>query len=128
GTSRNLSAASGTCPIGNEQGIQVTVKCSSPLTPPPQNVPTINGCDVTRGETGRFILTVTGTNLQVGGKLKVGGQEPKKVKPGAVSGGVTTSLTAIGRFCGNLPGPITFTNLDGTTSQPFNCTKTCATQ
>src|SRR5262249_52382652 len=79
GTSRNLSAASGTCQIGNEQGIQVTVKCSAPLTPP-QAGPTVTSCDVSRNDVGAFILTVTATNAGDGSTLTVGGQAPRKLK------------------------------------------------
>jgi hypothetical protein len=126
-TSRNLSAPSGTCPLGNEQGIQVTVKCTAAVTPP-QNLPSISKCSVTRTASGKFVLTITGSNFVPGGKLLVSNVEPKKVKPGAVVGGVTDTLTAIGKFCANLPGIVTYTNPDGHTSPNFNCQETCATQ
>jgi len=127
GVSRNLSAASGTCPIGNEQGIQVTVKCAAP-PPPVVTEPTITNCDVTRGETGKFVLTITGTNIKDQSTVTVNNVQPKKVKFGPIVGGVTTTVTAIGKFCGNLPGPIVITSPDGSKSQPFQCNKTCATQ
>jgi hypothetical protein len=34
-------------------------------------------------------------------------------------------MTAIGKFCAGLPGDIVITNIDGTKSAAFNCTKTC---
>src|SRR5215475_6613915 len=59
GTSRNLTAASGTCPIGNEQGIQVTVKCNA-ATSSTSSDPQVLGCDVNRSDTGKFTLVITG--------------------------------------------------------------------
>src|SRR5262249_59954558 len=52
GTSRNLSAASGTCPIGNEQGIQVTVKYAAATTTTSNN-PVSQSCDVSRDDSAR---------------------------------------------------------------------------
>jgi hypothetical protein len=83
---------------------------------------------VTRNSAGAFILSLTGTNIVPGGQLFVGGVSPKKVQFGAVQGGVTTSITAKGKFCANLPGPITYTNPDGTVSAALQCNATCATQ
>jgi len=127
GTSRNLSAASGTCPLGNEQGIQVTVKCSAPPPPPPQNIPLITACSVNRSASGKFILTVTGNNF-IGTTFTIGGLSPKKVKLQVQVGSVFTQATIIGGFCGGLPGPILATNADGTKSALFQCNATCATQ
>jgi len=125
GTSRNLSAASGTCPIGNEQGIQVTVKCTAATTTT-ANLPTITGCDINRPDTGKISLIISGTNFAQGAAVSVGGLSPKKVKFSNLStGGTFTTMTAIGKFCGGLPGDLIVTNPDGTRSAAFNCTKTC---
>ena len=90
-------------------------------------MPTVTACDVTRNANGKFLLTITGS-FPDQSKVTVGGQEPKKLKFGPVVGGVTTTVTAIGKFCGNLPGPIVITSPAGVASQPFQCNKTCATQ
>jgi hypothetical protein len=130
GTSRNLTAPSGTCPIGNEQGIQVTVKCqvAAPLcTLAP---PTVVSCDVTRSSSGKFILTVVGTGVQDGATVTISGGMGRKVKQSG------NTFTIIGGFCSLLPGPIVITNPKGTgsqancptASQPLQCNKTCATQ
>jgi len=124
GTSRNLSAASGTCPIGNEQGIQVTVKCNA-ATSTTANDPTLASCSVAREDSGRFVLTLVGANLSANGGVTVSGVAPKKLKFGTLdTGGTTTTVRAIGKFCGNLPGTIVFTNPDGK-SASLQCNQTC---
>jgi hypothetical protein len=125
GTSRNLSAASGTCPIGNEQGIQVTVKCQAATTTT-ANLPTITACDISHGDTGKISLIITGTNFSANATVTIGGLTPKKLKLNNLqTGGTFTTMTAIGKFCNGLPGNIIVTNADGTPSAAFNCTKTC---
>jgi hypothetical protein len=67
-------------------------------------------------------------NIPVESTVLVGGVEPKKVKFVNPTGGVTTTVTAKGKFCAQLPGPIVIKTPAGVTSQPFQCNKTCATQ
>jgi len=125
GTSRNLSAASGTCPIGNEQGIQVTVKCAAATTTT-ANLPVVQGCDVTRNDAGAMILTVSGLNFSDGATLTVSGITPKKLKlSGLQTGGTFSTITAKGKFCNGLPGDLVVTNSNGDKSAAFTCTKTC---
>jgi hypothetical protein len=124
-TSRNLSAPSGTCPLGNEQGIQVTFKCTAATTTTANN-PEIDSCSVTRDSSGRFLLNIVGKNLDPNGGLTVAGVAPKKLKfPGLQSGSTATNAVAIGKFCAHLPGDLVWTNGDGTKSAPFTCNQTC---
>jgi hypothetical protein len=125
GTSRNLSAASGTCPIGNEQGIQVTVKCAAATTTT-ANLPNITGCDISRSDTGKVSLIISGNNFSQNASVLIGGLTPKKVKLSDLqTGGTFNTMSVVGRFCAGLPGNIVMTNSDGSKSAPFNCTKTC---
>jgi hypothetical protein len=135
GTSRNLTAlptgAPAGCPIGNEQGVQVTFTCVKPPSPPPQppppTPPSVTGCEIQRTDAGGFLLVVTGDNIKQGATITIGGQQISKVKfkgetqPGS---GVFTRLVLKG-FCGALPGAIVIKNPDGGTSQPFSCNLRC---
>ncbi|HKY05657.1 MAG TPA: hypothetical protein VJQ56_12245, partial [Blastocatellia bacterium] len=76
GTSRNLTSlpdgAPDGCPLGNEQGVEVTVSCRSAAPPTPTDGPitptsaVINGCKVTRSATGKFSLAITGRGFKPG--------------------------------------------------------------
>jgi len=101
------------------------VKCTAATTTT-ANLPTITGCDINRPDTGKISLIISGTNFAQGAAVSVGGLSPKKVKFSNLStGGTFTTMTAIGKFCGGLPGDLIVTNPDGTKSAAFNCTKTC---
>ena len=137
GISRNLTTlpagAPAGCPLGNEQGIQVTFTCSSSTTPGPQPTPDIavvTGCKLDRAESGAFFLDVTGTNIKQGAAITVGGVVPKKIKVLEVAPGTTnpTKLRLKKKICGGLPGNVIITNPGGTASQPFNCTERCPAQ
>jgi hypothetical protein len=139
GTSRNLTAAvpgaPAGCPLGNEQGFQVTFTCASSTTPTPQPTPDIavvTSCRLDRQETGQFFLDVTGTNIKEGATATVGGVSPKKIKVVEVAPGTTnpTKLRLVKKICGGLPGNVIITNPgpNGAPSQPFNCTERCPAQ
>jgi hypothetical protein len=143
GTSRNLAAAvtgqPAGCPLGNEQGIQVTFTCNSitqvPCTPGTPGCPTIpialvTSCKLDRQETGQFFLDVTGTSIKEGATATVGGVTPKKIKVIEVEPGTTnpTKLRLVKKVCNGLPGNVIITNPGAPASQPFNCTERCPAQ
>jgi hypothetical protein len=139
GTSRNLTAAvagaPAGCPLGNEQGIQVTFTCASSTTPGGGGTPDIavvTGCRLDRRETGQFFLDITGTNIKQGATATVGGVTPKKIKVVEVAPGTQnpTKLRLVKKICGGLPGNVIITNPgpNGAPSQPFNCTERCPAQ
>jgi len=139
GRSRNLATAvagaPAGCPLGNEQGFQVTFTCASSTTPTPGGTPDIavvTGCKLDRQTNGTFFLDVTGTNIKAGATATVGGIAPKKIKVVEVAPGTTnpTKLRLIKKICGGLPGNVIITNPGptGQPSQPFNCTERCPAQ
>jgi len=137
GTSRNLTTAvagaPAGCPLGNEQGVQVTFTCSSSTGPGPGPAPevaVVTGCHLDRQETGQFFLDVTGTGIKAGATATVGGVTPKKIKVIEVAPGTTnpTKLRLVKKVCNGLPGNVVITNPGAAASQPFNCTERCATQ
>jgi hypothetical protein len=143
GTSRNLTTLpAGTpagCPLGNEQGVQVTFTCASntvtPCTPgtPGCNTPPIavvTSCKLDRKETGQFFLDVTGNFIKEGATATVGGVTPKKITVVEVEPGTTnpTKLRLVKKVCGGLPGNVIITNIGAAPSQPFNCTERCPAQ
>jgi hypothetical protein len=140
GTSRNLTAAvagaPAGCPLGNEQGVQVTFTCSSSTTPggdtPPTEIAVVTGCKLDRQDTGQFFLDVTTTGAKQGATATVGGVTPKKIKVVAVQPGTTnpTTLRLVKKVCNGLPGNVIITNPgpNGAPSQPFNCTERCPAQ
>jgi hypothetical protein len=132
GTSRNLAqlpeGIEPTCPLGNEQGIQVTVNCE----PPPQQVaPTIiavvNGCLLTRSPAGKETLTVTGSNIQQNASVTVSQGTAKSVtfSQFVSSSNTYNEVLLKGAVCKLLPGPIVITNPQQPASIPFQCNKTC---
>jgi hypothetical protein len=135
GTSRNLTTlpagSPAGCPLGNEQGIQVTFKCNAPgvpTNPPaPLDIAVVTGCKLDRQDNGSFTLDVTGNRIKAGATVTVGGQAPKKIKVVDVEPGTTnpTKLRLIKRLCGNLPGAIVITNPGAAASAPFLCTERC---
>jgi hypothetical protein len=138
GTSRNLTSlpagAPAGCPLGNEQGIQVTFTCNSTNTPPPPvdsggDIAVLTNCKVNRGDNGAFTLTVTGSNIKLNATVTVGGVTPKKVKFKDLQSANNTfnKLTLKGRFCTGLPGAIIVTNPGQRASAPLQCAERCAT-
>lgn len=138
GTSRNLTAlpanAPAGCPLGNEQGIPVTFKCRSTGSggSPGDGTGTastavISGCRVDRDDSGSFSLSIFGKGIREGATVTVGGVTPKKVKlkDRDPADNNFTRITAKGRFCTGLPGPLVITNPDGTSSVPVVCNAQC---
>jgi hypothetical protein len=133
GTSRNITTQVAGCPLGNEQGFQVTFTCASSTTPPPGPAPdlaVVTGCKLERAESGAFLLDVTGTNIKAGATVTVGGVTPKKIKVLEVAPGTSnpTKLRLKKKICNGLPGNVIITNPGGAASQPFNCTERCPAQ
>jgi hypothetical protein len=137
GTSRNLTTlpagAPAGCPLGNEQGFQVTFTCDS-STPPggggTPDIAVVTGCRLDRGTNGVFFLDVTGTNIKQGATATVGGVTPKKIKVVELVSGTQnpSKLRLVKRVCNGLPGNVIITNPGGVASQPFNCTERCPAQ
>ena len=88
GTSRNLTTlppgAPAGCPLGNEQGLIVTVACDKPVVPgdtptPPPSAQVVQ-CQLERTDAGSFLLVVSGQFFKPGALVTVGGAVPRKVK------------------------------------------------
>jgi hypothetical protein len=140
GTSRNLTAlpanAPTGCPLGNEQGVEVTFRCKGTgSTPDPgggssaNSAATISSCRVDREDDGSFTLSVLGRGIREGSTVTVGGASPKKVKlrdPDPVDHNFTR-ITIRKKFCENLPGPIVITDPGGISSTPVMCNARCST-
>jgi hypothetical protein len=130
GTSRNLiSAPSGAeaCVLGNELGVPVTFGCMAPPATPPNNVAIVTGCFQDRSPSGKFLLTITGANIQSGATVTVGGKQARKLKFTQVDLTTNTysAVVVSGGFCGSLPGLIVISNPGGPPSMPFQCNRTC---
>ena len=135
GTSRNLTTlpanAPPGCPLGNEQGIQVTFKCKgSPIAgdgPPPPRAEVV-ACNLERDETGVFTLDIRGFHFVQGATVRVNGIFPRKLKFRDPVPGTNDFLRirAKGRLCGGLPGSIVVINPAEVSSQPFFCGLGCA--
>jgi hypothetical protein len=132
GTSRNLISTDprpNGCPIGNEQGVQVTFTCAAEQQQPPPDVAVVTSCDLNRRAGGAFQLTVRGTNFRQGLTVTVGGETPRKVVfRDAEPGGNSFSriiLRGQSRICRGLPGVIVVTNPGQPASQPFQCSQSC---
>jgi len=135
GTSRNLTAlpagAPQGCPLGNEQGVQVTFTCKGGVpapsdTPPPK--PFVANCRVERSSTGAFSLKIDGFNFREGQTLTVGGVTPKKLKfknADASRPGFFTTIVAKGKVCNGLAGIIVVFDPTMGAGLPFACGKSC---
>jgi hypothetical protein len=128
GTSRNLSAPSGTCPAGNEAGVVVTVTCEGgSTTPPTSDAAVITGCSgFSRNSAGTWVVTVTGTNFKAGAAVIIDGQAPKSVKfvPGTQVGNTFTQLLVKGKSVKDLKsgsGTIQVINPGTAASNSFVC-------
>jgi hypothetical protein len=132
GTSRNLTAlpqgAQSGCPLGNEQGVQVTFACDPVIVLLDQ--PVVSACKLERNSSGTFLLTVTGRNFQQGAAVTVGGKRPKKIRFEDPQAGSNTykRLVLKGKFCGGLAGAIVVTNPGGKSASPFQCGESCSAQ
>jgi len=147
GISRNITSpvagAPANCPLGNEQGIQVTFTCDSnnpgggggPQCPDPTNPlcnvdqAVVNGCDLRREASGTFLLDILGRNLKAGSTITINGVAPKKAKfkdPDSQNTGAFTRVT-VKKFCKNIPGNIVIKNpgANTTPSTAFFCNESC---
>ncbi|HKV39851.1 MAG TPA: hypothetical protein VJX67_11615, partial [Blastocatellia bacterium] len=131
GTSRNLTSlpagAPSGCPLGNEQGVTVTVICQhTPVVIPP-NLAVVTGCSVNKNASGKAVLLITGSNIERGAGVTIGGSVPKKVKfidPDPATNTFHGVLVS-GGICASLPGVIVITNPGQPGSSPFQCNKGC---
>lgn len=136
GTSRNLTALpEGTplpCPLGNEQGVQVTVTCKatggsggSGDTPPIQ--PQADRCELQRDAVGNFSLIISGGKYPANSTLTIGGVSPKKVKmqnQDSVTG-MYQRILVKKKFCGGLPGDVRIIDSAGQQVMAFFCNQSC---
>lgn len=137
GTSRNLTVrpqgTPASCPLGNEQGIQVTFSCdkkSAPGDSVPVSFPSaqVLDCRLDRNEAGAFSLTLTGRRISADAKITVAGVTPKKVKLKTLdenNSGFYTKAILKGRFCNGLPGIILIENPGERPSPAFQCAEVC---
>jgi hypothetical protein len=133
GTSRNLTVLPDGghpgCPLGNEQGVQVEFRCSATPSAPvvKQNVAAISGCSRVRTTSGTFILNVTGSNIQSGATMTIGGGAPKKIKflDFDASANTYKTIQVRGGICPLLPGDIVVRNPGADPSSPFQCITIC---
>jgi hypothetical protein len=127
GTSRNLSAPSGTCPSGNEQGITVTVTCEGGTTTTPSSNPAVvTACSgFHRNSAGSWELTISGSNFAPGATVTINGAAPKKmVFVGAQTGSTFSQMLVKGPAVKQLKnGPVTIevTDPGQPASVPFTC-------
>jgi hypothetical protein len=142
GTSRNLTSAvvgaPAGCPLGNEQGVQVTFTCSTSTTPgttPGSDIAVLTSCDLKRNNvSGKFTLDVFGSNIKQGASVTVNGQAQAKVKYKDLVSGTTdtfTRVTLVKKVCNSLNGSasivVTNPGTAGGPSAPLLCTETCPT-
>ncbi|MBI3653539.1 MAG: hypothetical protein HY231_21115 [Acidobacteria bacterium] len=137
GTSRNLTTlppnAPVGCPLGNEQGLEVSFTCAKAKAPPADPVPppptaTVNQCRVERSDTGSVSLTISGSRLHPNAVVTIGGVIPKKLKfkhADADHPGFFRTIVVKGRVCASLPGTVIVHNPGENSSPPFACNLSC---
>lgn len=140
GTSRNLTALpQGTptpCPLGNEQGVQVTLTCKATAAgggsggtgdTPPSSAPATDRCELQRDETGNFALIITGGKYPANATLTIGGVAPKKVKMQAFNStaGMYERIFAKKKVCNGLPGTVVVRDSAGAVVTQFFCAESC---
>ncbi|MEK6300929.1 MAG: hypothetical protein AABO41_09430 [Acidobacteriota bacterium] len=136
GTSRNLTAlpagAPQGCPLGNEQGVQVTFTCKGSsfpevaVDPPP--APFITSCSLKRNSAGAFILRLEGTLFREGQSVTVGGVTPKKLKfknADTLDPTFFRTIEAKGKVCKGLPGIVVVVDPSRFAASPFLCNASC---
>ncbi|MGH9824477.1 MAG: hypothetical protein ACREDR_14645, partial [Blastocatellia bacterium] len=131
GTSRNLTSLPGgvssSCPLGNEQGVQVTFTCIPPAPQPVSGTATVSGCFLNRNSAGRQSLTITGANIKADAVVTINGLTAKKTMFENFDS-ITNAYGAVvlkGGICGLLPGTIVITNPGEMGSSPFRCNSLC---
>jgi hypothetical protein len=137
GISRNLiTSVAGSpagCPLGNEQGVQVTFTCNSSATPVPPGgtapgVAVITSCQLTREADGSRSLNIFGTGIKQGAAVTIGGNTPKKLQFKDVVTGSADTFARIKvkkKLCKMVPGVILVTNPGVAASAPFQCSEVC---
>lgn len=136
GTSRNLTALpQGTptpCPLGNEQGVQVTVTCKAATSGGGSggdsgSVATSDRCELERDATGAFSLMITGNKYPANSTIAIGGVTPKKVKLQSLDSatGMYQKIVAKKNICNQLPGNVVITGPSGGTVTAFFCNQSC---
>ncbi len=138
GTSRNLTAlpqgAQANCPLGNEQGVMVTVTCKAPASssPDPGDAPAdvkteVASCAVERDPSGVFTLTIRGRLFKDGATVTVGGVTLKKtkLKDFDAASHAFTRITGKKKVCKALPGAVIVTNPNEAPSTAFICSGSC---
>jgi hypothetical protein len=139
GTSRNLTAlpagAPAGCPLGNEQGIQVTFTCSSGATPPPPPPPPpapseldlIVSCTLERSSSGSTSLVLVTNGISGDADIRIGGIKAKKLKfmDQAEQPNTFGRVVVKGKVCRGLPGSVVVTYPDGRPIAPFVCAQGC---
>ncbi|MEN3332465.1 MAG: hypothetical protein V7641_1830 [Blastocatellia bacterium] len=136
GTSRNLTALpEGTptpCPLGNEQGIQVTVTCrpatgggGSGDTPPSSSL--TDRCELQRDANGSFSLIITGGKYPANSTVTIGGVAPKKVKMQEMDSatGMYQRIVTRKKVCNGLPGDVMVRDSAGAVVTAFFCNQSC---
>jgi hypothetical protein len=136
GTSRNLTALpQGTptpCPLGNEQGVQVTVTCKTASGGgsggDPGGTPQADRCELQRDTAGAFSLLITGGKYPADSTVTIGGVAPKKVKMQGLDAvaGMYQSILAKKKVCNGLPGNVVITDAAGKLVTSFFCNQSCA--
>jgi len=135
GTSRNLvelpEGAPEGCPLGNEQGVQVTFTCRDSsgsgggvVVDPVFSV--ITSCTLQRSAGGGTSLILNG-NFMEGATFSVGGMQPKKArfKNRIESQPFYSRVQLKGKFCNRLPGVVEILNPNGQLSPLFQCGEVC---
>lgn len=131
GVSRNLTSlpqgVSAGCPLGNEQGVQVTFGCNPAPAAPPSQAAIVSSCSLTRAPNGKMSLTINGSNIQPGAQVMIGGQPAKKLKFTNMdsASGTYTVVTVKGGVCGMVPATIIISNPGQQASAAFQCTARC---
>jgi len=136
GTSRNLTALpEGTptpCPLGNEQGVQVTVTCRAAASGggtggDPGSVALNERCELERDAAGAFSLVISGGKYPADSTLTIGGITPKKVKVQDLDAatGMYQKLLARKKFCNGLPGNVVITSPTSGRVTAFFCNQSC---
>ncbi|HVG21028.1 MAG TPA: hypothetical protein VNI02_18405 [Blastocatellia bacterium] len=138
GTSRNLTSlpagAPAGCPLGNEQGVAVTLTCKSrPATggaPAEPSTPSdLASCRLERNPDGSFTLELSGVNFTKEMSVTVGGMSARKIKfkdPDPSNPRVFRRVILKGRICQMLPGPIAVISPDGSSARSFFCGARCS--
>ena len=130
GTSRNLVArpagAAAGCPLGNEQGIQVSFQCK-PINAPAEDVAIIQACSLDRTANGSYVLNIIGSNIKLDATVKINGAAVRKVKLKELDVGTGTyrAVQVKGGLCGLLPGLLVITNPGAPGSQPYSLASGC---